>query len=270
MAKKKKKKSGGKRATFAGVKRTSKPVVAPSANMLPSPKGAITKAEDKPEELTPEDRKVANKLFKAKAKELIARATENNKHDLLLKYDVGEFAAKVFTTKTYGDHSAEEIAKELDVHQDTVRMYHRFYCRYSREKVEKFAELKMSWSLIYPMISVEDDAKRAELEDKASKGMTRDEMREEAKAANKEANEAADADGKKRDKRGGLQDAQAFRNCKKAADDMCSKIDQYLDACTNLKNITSPDKLENLANKREEVREGLVEPRNRIDKALEA
>lgn len=235
------------------------------------PAGAIVKASDKPMELTKVEKVEANKRYKEKLSEFKEREKEHNRSELLLKYDYGEFVADVFDDpRKYGSHAAEELAKDMSSHPDTIRLLHRFYMRYSRETVEnKLVPQNVPWSTVQALVSVDDPKLRGILETKAIKEkMTREDVRDEVKRVNEEAKSQAAALGNTKDRRGGLHDTAAFRNCENAALEMIKKLQQYLDACDNMKSITDPDKLTKLNDYQSRVKEALTEVVGLLNRAL--
>jgi hypothetical protein len=213
-------------------------------------------------ELTKAEKVEANKRYKDKLFEFKTREREHNRNELLLKYDIGEFVADVLESpKKYGTHAAEELSTDLNMHVDSVRLLHRYYLRYNRETVEKkLVPACMSWSAVQALISVADPKVRSAVETKAIKdGLSRDEIRDEVKKINSNDAKAKAAIGETKDKRGGLHDTSAFRNCQNAAIEMIPKLQQYADACDNMKTVTDPDHAQRLDAHRESAFKALEE-----------
>lgn len=222
-------------------------------------------------ELTKAEKVEANKRYKDKIFEFKTREREHNRTELLLKYDIGEFVADVLEgPKKYGTHAAEELSTDLGMHVDSVRLLHRYYLRYNRETVEKkLVPACMSWSAVQALISVADPKIRSAVETKAIKeGLSRDEIREEVKRVNEDDKTKATETGETKDRRGGLHDTAAFRNCENAAIEMIPKLQQYMDACDNMKTVTDPARSERLDKQRASARTALEEMDDLLQKVL--
>jgi len=189
---------------------------------------------------------------------------------LYLHWEYGEFAADMFNAPSkYGNRTAEHMAKDLEMHPDTIRSYHRFYQRYTREEVKAAVEKGLQWRVIQALLAVDDPKERAQLENKVvSKKITSDELRSEVKERGKAARAKAKASGRKVDRRGGLHGSAAIRNCISLADEMARKIDQYVSAVQDIEGIEDDKKAEEMMTLRNQGKHALNLLKERIDKAL--
>jgi len=266
MAKKKKKTGGGKRKVFAGVKRTDAAPIAPAAKNLPVASGDLVTPLSKDEKAT------ADKLYYEQIKLLKNEETDTLEKMLLLYWKYGQFAADLFNDpRKYGNRVAEDLGRDLQLHPDTIRAYHRFYMQYTLEKVKESAREGMRWRAIESLIKVRDPKQRAKLEGRvAAKQLSSEELREAVKEANEDTREKAKKKGEKVDRRGGLHDAAAFRNCSNTCAEMSRKLDQYMDACINLKTMEDEERAKKLAALKAGTKEDLKKIAAKLQRALKS
>ena len=212
---------------MAEEKKEDKKAEAPVAPPAPPPPPSLMA-------LTKEEKELGERHYQECVKECIEDENATVRSILSLYWKRGRIVTDLLASpRSFGNHTAEQFGLDISQNkkkpykEEIVRMWQRFYQRYTAPQLETAIKQKIPWRAIQTLSAIEDIKQRDELQGRIAKGeIDSDEIRPEVKEIVKEQRAKATKNGKKPSMSGGCSPITAYKGYVKFAAEFLKKSDE--------------------------------------------
>lgn len=235
--------------------------------------------------LTKQEQVDADERYKKKVQQFKEQEKTVMGKALFIQWEKGRFCQELCDQpRHWGNHTVEQFATDMNVSNELVYFYMRFFDRCKETEVKQLVEFGTSWHNVVQSLSVSDSDKRKELlylcspaakeaakTDKNVKPIDARELQERIKSTNAKAKSEKRKNGQKVDNRGGVSVGTIFKSTVTTCVEMGNKADDLLEAFKTYIVMDDDDpKKDKLSDVLADARKALRNVYDRIGKVLEA